>query len=119
MGPERDQGWLFADWLRALRPRSMPHLCPQVEDGQGDWRKEDGGAALTEVERDGPMLLPATAAACVRHLQELRGPVPCRLHGWQRCRDAWEGRDLRAQGGWCGGRQEEVNWHPGPLMAFS
>mmetsp|Transcript_39267 Transcript_39267/g.124645 ORF Transcript_39267/g.124645 Transcript_39267/m.124645 type:complete len:199 (+) Transcript_39267:376-972(+) len=59
---------------------------PIVEDGQGDRRQEDGGLPLAEVQRDGPVQLPATAAVGVRHLQELRGALPCRLH-------------LRVQGG--------------------
>merc|ERR1712137_428098 len=36
--PERDQGGLLADWFRALRPISMPHLQAHLEDGQGNWR---------------------------------------------------------------------------------
>merc|ERR1711862_935278 len=81
----------------------------QVEDGQGDRWQEDGGASLLEVQRDGPAQLPATAAARVRQLQELRGSLPCCLHGWQRLRYVGKGHLLRAQGGcrrrW---RQEEV-----------
>merc|ERR1712050_533840 len=78
------------------------------EDGQGDWWEEDGGAALAEVQRDGPVQLPAPAAAGVRHLQELRGPLPRGLHGRQRCGDAWEGDLLRAEGGSRRRWQEEV-----------
>merc|ERR1711972_582688 len=95
--PQRDQGRLLADRLRALRPLCMPHLQAQVEDGQGDGRQEDGGPALTEVERDGAVQLPAAAAPGLRHVQELRGPFPCRLHGWQRRGDAWQGYLVRAQ----------------------
>merc|ERR1719217_1386409 len=96
--PERDQSGLLAYWLCALRSLSMPHLCAEVEDGQGDGRQEDGGTALIEVKRDGSVLLPTTAASCVRHLQELRGPVPRCIHGRQRCSYAWQGCHLRAQG---------------------
>merc|ERR1711908_191080 len=48
-----------------------------------DWRQEDGGPSLPEVQRDGRVQLPASAAARVRQLQELRGLVSRRLHGWQ------------------------------------
>merc|ERR1712066_703881 len=83
---KRDQGRLLANRLRALRPLGMPHLQAQVEDGERDWWQEDGGSALAEVERDGAMQLPASAALGVRHLQELRGPLPRCLHGRQwRC----------------------------------
>merc|ERR1712217_963147 len=99
-----------ANWLRALRPLGMPHLEAQVEDGQGDRGQENGGSALAEVERDGAVQLPASAALGVRHLQELRGPLARRLHGWQWSGDAWQGHLLRAQGrcGWWRWRQEEV-----------
>merc|ERR1712124_133537 len=106
--PQRDQDRLLPHWLRALRPCCMPCLCPEVEDGQGDWWQEDGGPSLLEVQRDGSVQLPASAAFGLRHLQELRGPVPCCLHGWQRCGDAWQGGELRAQGGRRQGWQEEV-----------
>merc|ERR1712157_187975 len=93
------------------RPLGVPYLQAQVEDGQGNRRQEDGGSALAEVERDGAMQLPASAALGVRHLQELRGPLPSRLHGWKWCGDAWQGHLLRAQGrrGWRSRRQEEVS----------
>merc|ERR1712187_326400 len=84
-------------------------LQAQMEDGQGDWRQEDGGATLSQVERDGGVQLPAAAAARVRHIQELRGPLARRVHGRQRRGDAGQGHRLRAKGG--GGRrwQEEVS----------
>merc|ERR1711972_265559 len=108
--PERDQGWVLADRLRALRSFSVPYLQAQVENGQGDGWQEDGGPALAEVERDGAVQLPAAAASGLRHLQELRGPLPRCLHGWQRCGHAWQGDLLRAQGGGrrCR-RQEEMS----------
>merc|ERR1711975_57274 len=104
-----DQGRLLAHRLRALRPVDVPHLWSQVEDGQRDRRKEDGGPTLAEVERDGSVLLPATAAAGVRQLQELRGPLACRFLGRQRRGYAWKGRDLREEGGGGRRRQEEVS----------
>merc|ERR1712079_778509 len=70
--------------------------------------KKNGGPPLLEVKRDGPVQLPAPAAACVRHLQELRGPFARSLHGWQWCRDAGQGHLLRAQRGCRRWRQEKV-----------
>merc|ERR1712190_440006 len=87
----------------------VPHLQAQVEDGQGDWRKENGGPPLLEVQRDGPVQLPAPAAACVRHLQKLRGPLACGLHGRKWCRHAGKGYLLRAQGGRRRRWQEKVS----------
>merc|ERR1712139_259868 len=96
-------------WVCALWPCSLPHFGAQVEDGKGDRRQEDGRSSLPQVERDGRMFLSTSAAACVRHIQELRGPLPCCLHGWQRCGDAWKSDLMRAEGGWRQGwRQEEV-----------
>merc|ERR1712187_391892 len=92
--PQRDQSWLLADWLCALRPLGMPHLQAQVEDGQGDRWQEDGGPTLAEVERNGAVQLPAAAALGLRHLQELRGPLPSCLYGWQRRSDAGQGHLL-------------------------
>merc|ERR1712060_145133 len=89
----------------------MPHLQAQVEDGQGDWREENGRPALAEVERDGTVQLPASAAPCLRHLQELRGPFACCLHGRQWCCHAWQGDLLRAQRGCQCRGQEEVMRH--------
>merc|ERR1711988_389375 len=78
--------------------------------GQGDRRQEDGGPTLAEIQRDGSVQLPAAAAPGVRHLQELRGPLPRCFHGWQRRGDAWESHLVRAQGGgWRRRRQEEVS----------
>merc|ERR1711862_222773 len=105
------QGGILPNWLRALRPRCLPYLRTQVEDGQGDRWQEARGSSLLEVQRDGSVLLPASAASRVRHLQELRGSLPCCLHGWQRLCYAWQGRVLRAsRGGRQGRRQEEVNY---------
>merc|ERR1712151_692261 len=95
--------------MGALRSRSLPYLRLEVEDGQGDGWQEDGGAALLEVQRNGPVQLPASAAVGLRHLQELRGPLPCGVHGWQRCCHVGQGHLLRAQGGSCFRRQEEVS----------
>jgi len=65
---------------------------------------------LPQVQRDGPMQLPATAAACVRQFQELRGSLPCCLHGWQRMCHVGQSHLLREEGRcrWCW-RQEEVS----------
>jgi hypothetical protein len=41
--PWRGEGWLLADWLRALRSRRLPHEDRELEGGQGDWRQEAGG----------------------------------------------------------------------------
>merc|ERR1719265_2144769 len=86
--------------------RGVPHLEDRLEDRQGDWRQEDGGAALPEVERDGRGDLRAAAAAGCGHVQELRGPFPHRFLGRQRRRHAWKDREEGGQGG---GRQEEVS----------
>merc|ERR1711975_183704 len=110
VGLERTLGNL----VRALR---LPHLEALLEDGQGDGWQEDGGPPRTEVERDGAVQLPAAAAARVRHLQELRGPLPRGLHGWQRCGDARQGGVLRAEGGGqCRRGQEEVSNFAGFLL---
>merc|ERR1711972_1284364 len=107
--PQRDQVRLLPNRLRALRPLGVPHLEAQVEDGQRDRRKEDGGPSLSEKQRDGAVQLPAAAASGVRYLQELRGALPRGFHGRQRCGDAGQGGLLRAQrGGRCRG-QEEVS----------
>merc|ERR1711976_681809 len=68
-----------------------------------------GGPALFEVQRDGPVQLPAPAAVGGGHLQELRGTFSCRLHGREWCRDAWQGHLLRAKGGGLRRWQEEVS----------
>merc|ERR1711972_415518 len=81
----------------------------QVEDGEGDRWQKNGGSALAEVERDGSVQLPAAAAARLRHVQELRGPFPCRIHGRQWRRYVGKGGVLRAQGGGRRRRQEEVS----------
>merc|ERR1711974_145618 len=117
--PERDQGRLLAHRFCALRPLRVPHLEAQVEDGQGDRRQEDGGPPLLEVQRDGPVQLPASAAARLRHLQELRGFVPRRLHGWQWSGDARESGVLREEGGGCRWRQEEVRESGGITAALA
>merc|ERR1712060_148820 len=101
-------GWVFPDRFRALRPVRLPHLQAQVEDGQGDRWQEDGGSSLPEVERDGSVQLPAAAVAGLRHVQELRGPLPRRVHGRQRGGDAWQGHLVREEGGGRRWRQEEV-----------
>merc|ERR1711920_680103 len=81
------------------------------EDGQGDRRQEDGGPSLPQVERNGAVQLPAPAALGVRQLQELRGPLPRRLHGRQRRRHAWQGHLLRAEGGGgCRWQEEVMRW---------
>merc|ERR1711976_1081483 len=58
---------------------------------------------------DGRVQLPASAASRLRQLQELRGSVPRRLHGWQRCGHAWKDHQLRAEGRWRCWWQEEVS----------
>merc|ERR1712127_704434 len=108
----RDQGRLLSNWLRALWPLRLPHCQAQVEDGQGDWWQEDGGPSLPQVKRDGSVQLPASAAARVRQLQELRGSLPRGIHGRQWMRHVGKGHLLREEGGcrwrW---RQEEVSHH--------
>merc|ERR1712029_959087 len=65
--PRRDQGWLLADWLRALRPLRMPGDQVQLQGRQGNWRQEDGLPPLAQVERDGRgCLRPAAAALLTR-----------------------------------------------------
>merc|ERR1712187_939861 len=87
----------------------LPYFEARVEDGQRNWWKEDGRASLFEVQRDGRVLVPATAAIGLRHLQELRGPVTCRIHGWQWRRHVGQGGELRTENGGCRWRQEEVS----------
>merc|ERR1712014_410212 len=60
--------------------------------------KKNGGSSLFEVQRDGRVLLPTSAAISLRQFQELRGPFSCRFHGWQRCGDVGQGHQLRAEG---------------------
>merc|ERR1712113_1003355 len=67
------------------------------------------GSPLAEVQRDGPVQLPASAAVGVRYVQELRGFVPCRFHGRQWRGDVGKGGLLRAQGGGRQGWQEKVS----------
>merc|ERR1711937_882713 len=74
-----------------------------------DWWKENGRSTLLEVQRDGRMLLPATAASGVRQLQELRGPLARGFHGRERRCDVGQGRELRKEGGGRKGRQEEMS----------
>merc|ERR1711865_1320849 len=105
-----------ADRFRAVRPVSVPYLEGRLEDGQRNRWQEDGGSALSEVERDGRVLLPAAAAAGVRLLQELRGPLACGLHGRERCGHAREGGQLRAQGGGRRRWQEEMSLPSRPLL---
>merc|ERR1711976_887552 len=76
-----------------------------------------GGPALFEVQRDGPVQLPAPAAVGGGHGQELRGSFACRLHGRQWRRDAWQGHLLRAKGGGLRRWQEEVS--QSSTLAFS
>merc|ERR1719222_1084429 len=88
----------------------VPYLKAEVEDGQGDRREEDGGAPLPEVERDGRVQLRAAAAPCVRHLQELRGPLPRGVHGRQRRGHARKSYLVREKGRWrWRRRQKEVS----------
>merc|ERR1711865_125339 len=79
---QRDQGWLLANWLCALRPLGLPHLQAHMEDGKRDRGKKNGRSPLLEVQRDGRMLLPTSAAARRRYLQKLRRTLTCGLHGW-------------------------------------
>merc|ERR1719281_400674 len=73
---------VLTNWLRALWTFRMPYLGTQVEDGQGDWRQEDGRSSCSEVERNGSVLFPASATIGLRQLQELRGSLSHCLHGW-------------------------------------
>merc|ERR1711997_665534 len=88
---KRDQVRLLADRICAVWSVGLSHLQAQVEDGQRDWRQEDGRPSLAEVKRDGAVQLPATAATSVRHLQKLRGALASRFYGWQWCCDARQG----------------------------
>merc|ERR1712039_25244 len=92
--PQRDQSRLFTDWFRPLWTVCLPYLQNRLEDGKRDWRKENGRPSLFEVQRDGRVCIPATAAVGLRFIQELRRIVPCSFHGWERCCDAWQGRLL-------------------------
>merc|ERR1711934_913964 len=65
------------------------------------------------------VLFPAAAAPRCRYIQELRGSLSYCLHGWQRCGDAWKGRDLRAQGRERWWWQEEVSAKTPHLFSFS
>merc|ERR1711966_267041 len=56
--------------IKGLDKNNMPHLQDHMEDGKGDRRQEIGGPSLAEVQRDGGVLLPASAASRVRQLQE-------------------------------------------------
>merc|ERR1712054_556775 len=56
--------------------------------------KETGRSTLLEVQRDGRVLFPATAAIGVRLLQELRGPLARCFHGWQWRRHVGQGCEL-------------------------
>merc|ERR1719445_247257 len=97
----------------------MPHLQVEVEDGKGNWRQEDGGASLLEVQRDGSVQLRSSAATGVRHIQELRGPVACGFHGRQWCSHVGQGDLLRAQGRGCRWWQEEVSTTATVLLVVS
>ena len=55
-------------FLNVMTSSGLPHCQAQVEDGQGHRWREDGGPSLPQVQRDGPVQLPATAAARVRQL---------------------------------------------------
>merc|ERR1712183_1208075 len=70
--PQRDQVRLFAHWIRALRKVGLPHLQDRLEDGKGDWWQENGRPSLFEVERDGRVRIPATAASGLRLFQIAR-----------------------------------------------
>merc|ERR1711957_470974 len=48
--PKRNQSRLLSHWFRALRSVRVPYLQIEVEDGQGNWRKKDGGPSLIEVK---------------------------------------------------------------------
>merc|ERR1712196_303797 len=69
-------------------------------------RREDGGPALAQVERDGRGELRPAAAAGGPHLQELRGSLPHCFPRRQWRRHAWQDREEGRQGR---GRQEEVS----------
>merc|ERR1712203_446271 len=71
--------------------------------------KKNGGSPFVEIQRDGRVQLSAATTTGVRYLQKLRGPLPCCVHGWQRCRHAWQDCFLRAEERWCRRRQEKVS----------
>merc|ERR1712183_175162 len=102
--------------FRAMRKVGLPYLENRLEDGQGDWRKENGRSALFEIERDGRVRFPATAAFGLRLFQELRGFVPSSIHGRQRCCHAWQGCLLRAEARCCCRRQEEMRRDVRPCL---
>merc|ERR1711862_594321 len=99
---------MVANWLCAMWSCCLPYLKVEVEDGQGDRWQEARGSSFVEVQRDGSVQLPAPAASCVRHLQELRGSFSRRLHGWKRLCHVGQGRQLREEGGGQGHWQEEM-----------
>merc|ERR1712146_217180 len=91
----------------------MGRVEDRVEDRQGDWRQEDGGPALDEVERDGGVHVRAAAAACGGHFQELRGLVAHCVPRRERRGHARQDRHRGAEGG-C---EEEVSASPGRRTA--
>ena len=93
-------------------PTRSRHFTPQLVScdvdvqlavSQRDWRQENGGFPLAEVQRDGTVQLPASAAACLRQLQELRGFFPRSFHGRQWICYVGQGDMLREDGRcrWC------------------
>merc|ERR1712019_291702 len=88
----------YMDRQKEERERGVTIACTTkeffTEKWQGDWWQEDGGSSLFEVQRDGGVLLPTSAAIGVRHLQELRRPFSCRFHGWQRGCHVGQGHQL-------------------------
>merc|ERR1712232_773949 len=93
-------------------------LEADMEDGEGNWRKEDGGPAFLEVERDGRVRIPTPAAPRVRYLQELRRALARRLHGWQRRGHAGQGHFVRTEEGCCSRGQEEMRDERVPEAQF-
>merc|ERR1711997_366280 len=72
--------------------------------------KKNGRPSFFEVKRNGAVQFPAAAATCLRHVQELRRPFACRIHGRKRCRDARESHLLRTERGRRQRWQEEVGF---------
>merc|ERR1711972_1109345 len=80
-------------------------------DNMGWWKGQDieYGKETIHCDTVYDVQFPTAAASGLRHVQELRGLVPRGLHGWQWRGDVGQGRLLRAEGGGCGWRQEEVS----------
>merc|ERR1711879_286899 len=103
---------LLTDWFCAVWTISLPHFQIEVEDGKRDRWQENGRPSFFEVKRNGAVQFPAAAATRLRHIQELRRPFACRIHGRKRCRDARESHLLRTERGRRQRWQEKVGFEP-------